>query len=339
MSSWKSYLKSDSLEWLLEEDNPSVRYFALTDILDKDINDRNVKEAKAKIMTEGVVPKILSKQKPGGYWEVAQDFYVRAKFKGTVWSLIALAGLGADGKDNRIRNACEFILKNSQDVSSGAFAYYSGKNGTGDHNKVIPCLTGNMLWCLIRFGYVDDPRVQKGIECVVKYQRCDDGIKEPLTGWPYNIGSRKGAACWGTHTCHMNVVKNLNALAEIPKESRSKEVNGVIKQAAEYMLRHHIYKKSHDLSQVGKEEWTQAGFPLMWKIDFLDVLAILTKLGYKDERMQDAVDLLVSKQNANGRLILEKSFNGRMQANIEQKGKESKWITLFALTVLKRYYK
>ncbi|MFX1313241.1 MAG: nitrogen fixation protein NifH, partial [Promethearchaeota archaeon] len=60
--------------------------------------------------------------------------------------------------------------------------------------------------------------------------------------------------------------------------------------------------------------------------------------GYKDDRMQDAIDLVISKQNENSRWILEKSFNGRMQANIEQKGKESKWITLFALKVLKRFY-
>jgi hypothetical protein len=76
----------------------------------------------------------------------------------------------------------------------------------------------------------------------------------------------------------------------------------------------------------------------MWKIDALDVLLILTKLGYKDERMQDAIDLVLEKQNRNGRWNLEKTFNGRMQVNIEQKGKESKWITLNAIRVLKRFY-
>ena len=54
--------------------------------------------------------------------------------------------------------------------------------------------------------------------------------------------------------------------------------------------------------------------------------------------MEDAINLVIDKQNEDGRWILEKTFNGRMQANIEQKGKESKWITLFALRVLKRFY-
>ena len=79
----------------------------------------------------------------------------------------------------------------------------------------------------------------------------------------------------------------------------------------------------------------KAGLPL---IDALDVLDLLLKLGYKDERMQDAIDLIISKQNKNGRWLLEKSFNTRMQIKIEQLHKESKWVTLFALRVLKRFY-
>jgi hypothetical protein len=51
--------------------------------------------------------------------------------------------------------------------------------------------------------------------------------------------------------------------------------------------------------------------------------------------MQEAIDLLLSKQNKKGRWIMEASLNGRMHVNIEKKGEESKWITLHALTCLK----
>lgn len=338
MLNWKSYLNSETLDWLLEHDNPSIRYFTLIDLLDQDLNDSKVKEAKLKIMSEGIVSKMLSNLKESGYWETREDFYIKTKYKGTVWSFIIFAELGADAEDKKIKNVCEFILENAQDLSSGGFAYYSAKSGGGDRNKILPCLTGNMLWGLIRFGYFEDPRVQQGIKWIVKYQRFDDGVEKSATGWPYNIGSKKGAGCWGTHTCHMGVVKNLKALAEIPEVKRSKDVKNTIQQASEYVLKHHIYKKSHDLNQVAKAEWTQSGFPLMWKIDYLEVLSILTKLRYKDNRMQDAIDLLSSKKNQNGRWLLEKTFNGRVQVNIEQKGKESKWITLNALKVLKQYY-
>jgi len=73
-------------------------------------------------------------------------------------------------------------------------------------------------------------------------------------------------------------------------------------------------------------------------IDVLEILGILTKLGYHDQRMQEAIDLVVSKQDDLGRWRLERSFNGRFQVNIEQEDKPSKWITLKALTLLKRFY-
>jgi hypothetical protein len=104
------------------------------------------------------------------------------------------------------------------------------------------------------------------------------------------------------------------------------------------MLKHHIHKRSHDLGQVFKPGWLRFGFPLMYQTDVLEILGILTKLGYRDERMQEAVDLVASKQDKRGRWNLENAFNGRFQTNIEQKGKPSKWITLNALTVLKRFY-
>ncbi len=338
MKNWKNYLNSDPIDWLLEEDNPSVRYFALKNILDYDEKNKELIATKKSIMTEGVVPKILSKQKGDGYWERPENFYIRTKYKGTVWTFIMLAELFADGNDEKIRKTCEFILENSQDPTSGSFAYYSSTNGGGDRNKLLPCLTGNMLWALIRFGYLEDPRVQKGVKFVEKYQRFDCGAEEAPKGWPYNVGSKKGEACWGKHTCHMGVVKNLKALAEIPEDKRTVGTKKVIEAAVEYILQHRIYKSSRDSSVIAKERWQQLGFPLMWQIDVLEVLLILTELGYKDERMQDAIDLILSKQDKNGRWALERTFNGRVQVNIEQKGKESKWITLRALQVLKRYY-
>ena len=98
-----------------------------------------------------------------------------------------------------------------------------------------------------------------------------------------------------------------------------------------------MYKRSHNLTRVSKPVWLQFGFPLMWNTDVLEILGILTKLGYHDGRMQEAVDLVVSKQDDLGRWKLERSFNGRFQVNIEQEGKPSRWVTLNALRVLKRF--
>jgi hypothetical protein len=76
----------------------------------------------------------------------------------------------------------------------------------------------------------------------------------------------------------------------------------------------------------------------MYQTDVLEILGLLTGLGVKDERMQEAVDLVLAKQDEQGRWKLENTFNGRFQTSIEQKGNSSKWITLNALKVLKRFY-
>ena len=336
MSDWKLVLKADPTEWLLGEDNPSVRCFTLLDILDKCDNDSDVEKSRRAIMQAGVVPKILSKQKNGGYWGVAENFYQGdgGKYKGTVWQLMVLAELGADPDDERVKRACEFILEHSQDRESGGFSYMSGSSGGGGHGNVLPCLTGNMVWSLIKLGYLEDARVQKGIDWIVRFQRFDDGEKQAATGWPYE----QHKSCWGRHSCHMGVVKALKALAEIPARERSEKTRRAIQRGAEYLLIHHVYKRSHDLKQVSKREWIRFGFPLMWNTDVLEILGILTKLGCHDGRMQEAMNLVVSKQDDFGRWRMEKSFNGRLQVNIEHEDEPSKWVTLNALRVLKRFY-
>ena len=334
MRNWESLLKSNTLDWLLKKNNPSVSYLTLIDILDYPETDPKVIKAKNDIMEGKLVSEILSKQTGNGYWEKSKSFY-KSKYKGTVWQLIILAELEANGEDERIKNACEFILENSQDPESGGFSIENNsRTGSEEHNGVIPCLTSNMVWSLIKLGYLKDPRVKHGIKWITTYQRFDDGITQAPKGWPYEIWE----ICWGKHTCHLGVVKSLKALSEIPVGKRTKEVKNTIEQGVDYLLKYHIYKRSHNLRRVSKADWLKFSFPLMYQTDVLEILGILTKLGYNDNRMQEAVDLVISKHDKKGRWKLENTYNGRFQTNIEQKDKVSKWITLNALRVLKRLY-
>ena len=136
----------------------------------------------------------------------------------------------------------------------------------------------------------------------------------------------------------MGVVKSIKALSEIPGPERTVEVRCTLAKGVEYLLRHHIYKRSHDLTQVSKPKWLKFSFPRMWGTDILEILEILTDLGYRDKRMQASIDLLVSKQDDSGRWKLEDTYNGRFQVDIGDKGRPSKWITLKALKVLAGLY-
>lgn len=329
-----SHLVNDeTISWLLDKENPSVRLFTLTKLLGRSNDDPEVQEARGDIMKKGLVLSILEHQNAEGFWGNPRRFY-HEKYSGTVWQLIILADLAVDNNHKGIKMACDYILENSQDIESFGFSVNrSESKGGGRHSEVIPCLTGNMLWSLIKLGYLDDERVKKGIEWICNYQRHDDGSSQAPDEWPYD----KFKSCWGKHSCHMGVVKSLKALAAIPKEKRTLRVEEKIQLLSEHLLIHHIYKKSHDLNSVSKPGWLKLGFPLMYQTDILEILEILVELGYHDPRMEDAVGILGKKQNNEKRWILENTYNGRMIRNIEIKGTSSRWITLKALNVLTKY--
>ena len=332
MDNWKALLKADPTNWLLEEENPSVRYFALKQILDRPEDDPDVLQAKSEIMQYGIVPEILQKQQEPVYLQTYHRFYTY-KYKGLVWSLITLAELGASPAP-QIREQCEYLLKYSQEMQDGGFSQNTAvKTGGGRITEVIPCLTGNMVWSLIRFGYIDDPRLQKGIDWLTRYMRFNDGIEDDPQVPPYD----RLEMCWGRHTCHMGVVKALKALSAVPEEKRTPAVQDTIHKAAEFMLTHHIYKRSHDLNRTAKPGWLRFGFPLMYQTDVLEILDILSGLGVRDARMDDALELVVSRQDDTGRWRVGNTYaSDRLLVPFGQKGDQSKWLTLRAMRILKR---
>ncbi|HJW74918.1 MAG TPA: nitrogen fixation protein NifH, partial [Thermoleophilia bacterium] len=282
---------ADPVPWLLEGDDPSVRFFTLTELLGSSADSPEAAAARREIMTGGAVPRILAAQGDDGHWEGRDRFYT-AKYRGTVWSLIILAELGTDGGDQRMRRGCEAILRDAQERESGGFASHACREGGGRRSEVIPCLTGNMVWSLIRLGMFDDPRVQAGVDWLTTYMRCDDGDGEAPTGWPYD----RWEMCWGRHTCHMGVVKALKALAEIPPERRSPAVRRTLDEGIEFMLRHHVHKRSHEPAKTSKPGWRRLSFPLMYQTDVLEILGILTKLGRGGgERAREARALVASR--------------------------------------------
>lgn len=331
---WKSVLKTESTNWLLEEDDPSVRYFTLLDILDKPEADPAVQKAKRNIMRKGLVPEILQRMNEMTYIQQYPRFYTN-KYKGLVWKTIVLAEMGADTAP-QIKDQCEYLFRNSQEAGDGGFSMHTAaKTGGGRVTEVIPCLSGNLIWSFIRFGYLNDPRLQKGIGWINKYMVYNDGVEDTPQVPPYD----RYEMCWGKHTCHMGVVKALKALSAIPHDKRSNEINEAIHKASEFLLIHHIFKRSHNLSRVSKPGWRNFGFPLMYQTDVLEILDILTALGINDRRMDEAVELVLSKQDGSGRWVTENTYNSdRLLIPMGLKGEPSKWLTLRALRVLKRYY-
>jgi hypothetical protein len=178
---------------------------------------------------------------------------------------------------------------------------------------------------------LDDPRVQRAVDWITTWQRFDDGDCDAPTGGPYD----RYEMCWGRHTCSMGAIK---ALAEVPPERRTPAMHATISAGAEFFLRHHVHRRSHDLTRDSKPGWRRFSFPLMYQTDALEILGILARLDrsyLRDERASEALDLVASRADAQGRWKLQQTFNGRFWADIETKGAPSRWVTLRALEVLR----
>jgi hypothetical protein len=316
----------DVMEWLLEPEQPSVRYLALRDLVGA--KGAELEEARLAIMEAGPVPRILDRQEPEGHWGRPEDFYVRSKYRGTVWNLILLADLCADPADKRVRRACEFVLRWSQDRSSGGFSYRGTGERGGTHSGVLSCLTGNMVFSLIRLGHLEDERVASGLDWLTRYMRFS---LEPMgtREWPFS-----NPRCWGRHTCRSGAVKALKALAEVPAPRRTPAMRRCIEEGAEFLLRMNIVGEREGGLEVKRPEWLQLGFPRMWSTDILEILDILTRLGYQDERMHRALGLLLGKRQPDGRWLQEDRYHGRYLISFGANGRPGKWTTLMAMRVL-----
>ena len=192
------------------------------------------------------------------------------------------------------------------------------------------CLTGNLCAAMLRAGYCRDARLTKALKWLVRVQNVDGGWLCPH--WKAHIKD--------THGCFYGTICPLEAFSEVPQAERSTEMKRAIERGAEFLLMHRLYKADHHDFKVINRHWMRFGFPWFYGYDVLRGLSVLTNLGYiNDDRLADAVKLMIQKRQPDGKWLLETAPIGRMQANIEAVDKPSKWITLNALRVLKRLQK
>ena len=315
-----------AVEWLLEEDQPSVRYLALTELLDKPQKDPEVKAAKKNIMKRGWAKDILDKQEPGGYWVKETNLY-QPKYISTNWMLLILSDLGLTRDEPRIDRACQMWIKRFA-KDDGGF-----DNGGGRFGHL--CITGNTARALVKFGFVDHPKVRKAFQWFVNNQA-------KLGGW----------SCWsygGPPTGrNLDSWEPLSAFAAYPRQKWTRSMKLAVERGAEFFLERDLHKQGDHY-----EPWYRFHYPIHYYYDILVGLDFMTALGYSsDKRLDFGISLLKKKRRPDGRWNLDsinpdpESPQGKWnkehpkQATIpfalEKAGEPSKMITLRALRVLKR---
>jgi hypothetical protein len=332
MTNWKDKLNGDPVPWLLENDEtqPAIRYYTLRDILGRDENDKEVKAAKAAIMVSGPVPVILE-----GYWD-KPGFSFRPKYRRTEYTLINMAQLGADGADPRIRAGCEILLSRYID-SNGGLSF------TGTPSDFNHCTAGIMGAALIDFGWLDDRRLQRAMEWLAQ-TITGEGVADASsrdTNRRY-YKSRNSAPLFvcalnGNLPCAWGAIKAMLALSKVPPAQRTRNIHEAIKLGVGFLLSHDPAVADYPFGRGNKpsSRWFTFFYPLGTSADILQNLEVLAALGQaQNPRLANALALVISKQNQQGRWLLEHTYVDIQ----EKKGQPSKWVTLRALRVLKAAY-
>lgn len=329
---------SNLIDWLLEKDvdNPGVRYFALTNLLAHPQDDPEVIAARRAVMEQGPVPAVLAAQDPAGFWEKPGEGYY-PKYRGTVWSIIYLAQLGADPDDARVQAGGEYLLENGR-AANGVFSL------TGTPSGNIYCLAGNLGASLLDLGFGDDERLQQALELTARFTTGEGiaaagGTKAALRYYKSGVCG-PGFCCSANNRlpCGWGAVKVLRALARVPESQRTPVIQAALEATVEFLFGVDPATAEYPAGYSDKpsRSWFRFGFPLFYVTDVLQTAEALTDAGFGgDPRLAATYDLILSKRDKAGRWAMEYAYAGKTWADVEQRKKPSKWVTLRAMQVLK----
>jgi len=302
MQNWQKRLNGDPLPWLLDPEDPSIRYWTLIDILDRPVSDPEVQEARAAITQQLLVKELFALQHPEGYW--GDDETKPYTAQGAVAALNLLHMLGVT-PDKHTAAGCDSFLEFCQHESGGFSMTKKLRSG------IFPCTTGEHFPFLVYFGLGDDRRVGAAFAFLIEDMSTNDAL---------DCGRYQHQDClWGA-------IAALNGLAVLPTDMRSAQSKRVVKRLANELL-----DANYDFEGEHKR-WLTFGVPRAW--DLLSALKALAAHGYaRDSRFVSLLKLMLNRQDEQGRWLCGSvsrtwRINGRNQP--------SKWITLDALRVLKQ---
>jgi hypothetical protein len=138
----------------------------------------------------------------------------------------------------------------------------------------------------------------------------------------------------------------LRSLAQYSKLTGDKDAKTTAEQAAEIFLKRKLFRRQHN-GEIIKEDFVKLHYPCYWRYDILFGLKVMAEAGFiRDERCDEALTLLESKQLPDGGFPAEKKYyqvtdnkkrSGRSLVDWggTSKKRANEFVTVDALYVLK----
>lgn len=303
------------IDWLLDSD-PSLRWQVLQDLTSATAEE--VAAERARVATEGVGARLLTLQGADGRWGGAAWNH---GWNSTMHALLLLREIGLDPTSDQARRTVGL-------VRDGVSWKGCGPQECNDNpffvGEVEPCINGQVGTVGAYFG--QDVR---GIIDRLLGEQLPDG------GW--NCEAENGS----TRSSFNTTICVLEALLEHERRGGgggNSEVTQARLRGQEYLLERRLFRR-RSTGEVVDVAWTRLAFPTWWHYDVLRGLDYLRRARVApDERVTEAIKLVASKRDSEGRWSLETRHRGMMLVEMDEgEGRPSRWISLRALRVMDWY--
>jgi hypothetical protein len=308
------------VNWLLESENPSIKYLTLTELLGEPPESKEAQKIKMEIPKSSMILSLFSGQQSNGSF----NCNVYDKWMGAHWRLPLLVDLAIPEGDTRAIKAAVTVLDWLHSEKHKKFIL--SINGL---TRRCGSQEGNALGVCCRLGMAKNPRVEYLAESLISWQWPDGG-------WNCD---RDASAC---HSSFHESVIPAWGLLEYHRATGDNEALAAATRTGEFILRHRLFR-SEKTGEIIHPSWLCLRYPHYWHYDILQGLSVISMLGMLgDSRTAEALNIIEQKRQSDGRwkangyhwkyLRTKKRYSSPVDW---WRGKPNKMITLKALKILK----
>jgi hypothetical protein len=303
------------LDWLLDGD-PAIRWQVLRYLTNASPGE--VQAERDRVATEGWGAKLLALQGMDGQWAggtywPANDDDPSQPWTATTYTLLLLRDFGLNPNSREARHAVGLVRNNSR-WEEGNQPFFEG--------EVEPCING----MVVALGAHFRENVDQVVERLTREQLSDGG-------WNCEAESGSTRSSFHTTICVLEgLLEHERATGGTPESRKARH------RGEEYLLERRLLRQKSTGELISKD-WLQFSYPTRWFYDALRGLDYFRAVGgTPDQRLEEAIEVVKSKEQPDGRWLLENTHPGSVHFAMEDgDGQPSRWNTLRALRVLPWY--
>ena len=298
------------IDWLLDAD-PAIRWQVLRDLTDA--GPAQVSAGRALIATEGWGARLLDRQEKDGRWggDPSSPEWTSSPEWSCLMTLAWLREMGVNPQSAEARRAVALVRDN--------VTWHWWDDNPFFVGEVEPCINGRVVAIGSYFGQ----DVHGVVDRLMGEQMADGG---------WNCEQQNGSTRGSFHT----TINVLEGLLEYERATGGSAAAGAARlRGQEYLLERRLFRRK-STGEIADPAFTRFSFPTGYHYDVLRGLDYLRAAEFEpDERIAEAIELVESKRDADGRWPLENPHPDELDVGTDSgEGQPSRWNTLRAMRVL-----